>query len=141
MAASRRSRFGAMRSGDLALNPSPWNLDVTQSGTICASGKGPKIWRPDSEQKSKLTITKGSGPGTTVNWPAGKPTIDWPAAVPIASGEEYQLALVGGAETQKIRFAMLPAIPTEAVDAAQALVERGCQNQLDVLVDALREGE
>lgn len=141
MAASRRSRFGAMRSGDLALNPSPWNLDATQSGTICASGKGLKIWRPESEQASQLSITKGSGPRTTVNWPAGKPTIDWPSAVPIASGEEYQLALAGGAETQKIRFAMLPTIPTEAVDAAQALVERGCQNQLDVLVDALREGE
>jgi hypothetical protein len=141
MAASRRSRFGAMRSGELALNPSPWNLDVTQSGTICAAGKGLKMWRPNSEQASKMTITKGAGPGTTINWPAGKSTIEWPSAMPINSAEEYQLMLADGSETQKVRFAILSTIPTQAVDAAEALVERGCQNQLDVLVDALREGE
>jgi len=141
MAASRRSRFGAMRSGELALNPSPWNLDVTQSGTVCATGKLLKIWRPESDQAAKLTITKGSGPATTVNWPAGKSTIDWPAALPITEGADYHLALAGGAETQSIRFAVLPAIPAEATDTAEALVAHGCQNQLDVLVDALGTDE
>ena len=141
MAASRRSRFGAMRSGELALNPSPWNIDVTQSGTVCATGKTLKIWRPESDEAAKLAIKKGSGPATTVDWPAGKSTIDWPAGVPIAEGADYQLALAGGSETQNIRFAVLPAIPAEAADTAQALVEHGCQNQLDVLVDALGTGE
>jgi len=141
MAASRRSRFGAMRSGEPALNPSPWNLDVTQSGTVCATGKSLKIWRPESDEAAKLMITKGSGPATTVNWPAGKSTVDWPAAVPIAEGTDYQLALAGGSETQSIRFAVLPAIPAEAADTAQALVDHGCQNQLDVLVDALGTDE
>ena len=141
MAASRRSRFGAMRSGELALNPSPWNLDVTQSGTVCATGKSLKIWRPESDGAVKLTITKGSGPATTVNWPAGKSTIDWPAAVPIAEGADYQLVVAGGSETQSIRFAVLPAIPAEAEDTAAALVAHGCQNQLDVLVAALGTDE
>ena len=138
MAASRRGRFGAMRSGELALNPSPWNIDVTQSGTVCATGKTLKIWRPESTAASKLTITR-NGSATHVDWPAGKPTIEWPVGVPIADGAEYQLALAGAAELQTIRFAVLPAIPAEAADAAQALVEHGCQNQLDVLVAALGE--
>jgi len=30
-------------------------------------------------------------------------------------------------------------VPAEAVDAAQVLVDRGCQNQLDVLVEALSD--
>ena len=137
MAASRRSRFGAMRSGELALNPSPWNLDVSQSGTVCTSGKPLKIWRPDASDATKLTVTSGSGPATTVDWPAGKATIDWPASVPVAEGSDYRLALAGGAESQTIRFAMLAAIPAEAADTAQALIDRGCQNQLDVLVAAL----
>lgn len=141
MAASRRSRFGAMRSGELALNPSPWNLDVTQSGTVCATGKSLKIWRPEVGEAAKLTITKGSGPPTTVSWPAGKATVDWPSALPITEGADYRLALAGGAETQSVRFAVLPAIPAEAADTAQALVEHGCQNQLDVLVDALGTDE
>ena len=138
MAASRRGRFGAMRSGELAMNPSPWNVDVTQSGTVCATGKTLKLWRPKSTDAAKLTITK-NGLATHVDWPAGKSTIDWPAAVPISEGTEYQLALAGAAELQTIRFAVLPAIPAEAADTAQALVEHGCQNQLDVLVAALGE--
>ncbi len=136
MAASRRGRFGAMRSGELAMNPSPWNLDVTQSGTVCATGKTLKIWRPDSASAAKLTITRTGGSATTVDWPAGKSTVDWPAAATISEGAEYKLAL-GGAEAQSVRFALLPAIPAEAADTAQALVEHGCQNQLDVLVAAL----
>ena len=72
MAAARRTRFGAMRSGDLALNPSPWNLDISQSGTICiAKGSPLKMWRPSSQDAAKLSITPTSGKATTVNWPAG----------------------------------------------------------------------
>jgi len=138
MAASRRGRFGAMRSGELAMNPSPWNVDVTQSGTVCATGKTMKLWRPESTAASKLTITR-NGSATHVDWPAGKSTIDWPAAVPIAEGAEYQLALAAASELQTIHFAVLPAIPAEAADTAQALVQHGCQNQLDVLVAALGE--
>jgi len=141
MASSRRGRFGAMRSGELAMNPSPWNLDVTQSGTVCANGKTLKIWRPESGAAGKLTITKAGGSATKVDWPAGKSTVDWPAAAPIADGTEYQFALAGSSDTQTVRFVVLPAIPAEAADAAQALVEHGCQNQLDVLVTALGSDE
>ena len=141
MAASRRGRFGAMRSGDLAMNPSPWNLDVTQSGTVCATGKTLKLWRPESAASAKLTISKGSGSATKVDWPAGRSTIDWPSSIPIAEGAEYQLVLAGGGETQSVRFAVLPSIPAEAADAAQALVDHGCQNQLDALVAALGSDE
>ena len=35
--AGRRSRFGATRTGELPRNPSPWNVDVTQSGRICVA--------------------------------------------------------------------------------------------------------
>lgn len=142
MAAARRTRFGAMRSGDLALNPSPWNLDISQSGTICvAKGSPLKMWRPSTEEAAKLSITPASGKATTVNWPAGKSTIDWPATLPISEGVDYQLALKDGPSPETVRFAMMPAIPADAVDTAQALVQHGCQNQLDVLVAELGDGE
>src|SRR5687768_10681002 len=32
MASGRRGRFGALRTGEVAKNPSLWDLDVTQSG-------------------------------------------------------------------------------------------------------------
>ena len=62
MAAARRTRFGAMRSGDLALNPSPWNLDISQSGTICmAKGAALKMWRPNRRRMPRSSaITPSS---------------------------------------------------------------------------------
>ena len=140
MTASKRARFGAMRTGDLALNPSPWNLDVTQSGTICVGGSGLQMWRPNSEEAAKLSISTGTGSATTVDWPAGKSTIAWPGAIKITDGSEFQLALAGGAASERVKFAVLPAVPEGVTDAAQALIARGCQNQLDVLVDGI-EGE
>jgi len=138
-AANRRSRFGAMRSGELALNPSPWNVDVTQSGTTCAASGPLKLWRPESEAATKLTITPASGAAATVDWPAGKSTADWPASLKVAEGAEYQLALADGASAQSVKFVIIPAVPKDPVEAAQVLVDRGCQNQLDVLVDGLKE--
>lgn len=140
MTASKRARFGAMRTGDLALNPSPWNLDVTQSGTMCVAATGLQMWRPNSEEAVKLSISKGSGSATTVDWPAGKSTLAWPGAIKVEDGSEYQLALAGGTTSERVRFAVLTAIPDGVTDAAQALIARGCQNQLDVLVDGI-EGE
>lgn len=137
-AANRRSRFGAMRSGELALNPSPWNVDVTQSGTICAAAGPLKLWRPESGDATKLTITPASGAPATVDWPAGKATADWPASMKVAAGAEYKLALADRG-TESVTFVMIPAAPKDPVDVAQMLVDNGCQNQLDVLVDGLKE--
>jgi hypothetical protein len=140
MTASKRARFGAMRTGDLALNPSPWNLDVTQSGTMCVGVNGLQMWRPSSEEAAQLSISTRDGPATTVAWPAGKSTLTWPAAIRITDGAEYQLALAGAGSPERVRFAVMPAVPEGVTDAAQALIARGCQNQLDVLVDGI-EGE
>lgn len=142
MAASRRTRFGALRTGELALNPSPWNLDATQSGTTCvARGNSLKVWRPESGEAAKLTISAGSGTPAVVNWPAGKSTIGWPSTLPIADGAQYRIALSGSADAQKVRFVLMPLIPQDVTDAAQALAQRGCQNQLDVLVAGLEKAE
>jgi hypothetical protein len=138
MAANRRSRFGAMRSGDLALNPSPWNVDVTQSGTICAASGPLKLWRPESEGAARLTITPASGAAATVDWPAGKSTADWPASVKIIAGTDYRLELADRG-TESVKFVTIPPVPNDPVEAAQVLVDHGCQNQLDVLVDGLKE--
>ena len=140
MTGSKRARFGAMRTGDLALNPSPWNLDVTQSGTICVGATGLQMWRPNAEEAAKLRISTGVGAATTVDWPAGKSTLAWPGSIKIADGSEYQIALAGGATSERVKFAVLPAIPEGVTDTAQALIARGCQNQLEVLVDGI-EGE
>ena len=76
-----------------------------------------------------------------VTIPAGKATIDWPAALKIAEGTEYRLALSDGTSAESVKFAVMTGIPDDVTDAAQSLIQRGCQNQLDVLVDGIDGGE
>ncbi|MBA2636289.1 MAG: hypothetical protein H0U83_06335 [Sphingomonas sp.] len=67
------------------LNPSPWNLDVTQSGKLCVvNATKLNLWRPEAESAIQLTV-KGSGVEQTIEWPAGKDTVAWPASLPVTS--------------------------------------------------------
>jgi len=133
--ANRRGRFSAMRSADVRLNPSPWNLDITQSGKLCvANAAGLTLWRPQNEDPIKLTI-KGAGSEQTLDWPAGKDTIRWPASLPVNSGAEYQLSQPQSGDTARVTFVTITNPPSDTVSTAQSLIANGCMNQLDVLVD------
>jgi hypothetical protein len=134
-AANRRARFSAMRSGEVPLNPSPWNLDVTQSGKLCVADPAKlTLWRPTKDDAIKLTI-RGGGGEQTLDWPAGKDTIAWPASLPVTSGAEYQLSQPDSGDTARVTFVTLANPPTDRVGTAQSLIANGCDNQLDVLVD------
>lgn len=134
-AANRRARFSAMRSGEVPLNPSPWNLDITQSGKICVADSSKlTLWRPTKEDAIKLTI-KGSGSEQTLDWPAGKDTMAWPASLPITSGSEYQLTQPDSGDMARVTFVTLANPPADRVGTAQSLIANGCNSQLDVLVD------
>ncbi len=134
-AANRRARFSAMRGNDVPLNPSPWNLDITQSGKLCVANAGKlTLWRPQKDDSIKLTI-KGSGAEQTLEWPAGKDTIAWPASLPVTSGAEYQLSQPDSGDTARVTFITLASQPGDTIGTAQSLIANGCENQLDVLVD------
>ena len=134
-AANRRARFSAMRSGDIPLNPSPWNLDVTQSGKLCvANPAGLTLWRPQKDDSIKLTI-RGSGNEQTVEWPAGAETLLWPSTLPVTGGAEYQLSQPDSGDTARVTFVVLASQPKDNVGTAQSLIANGCDNQLDVLVE------
>lgn len=133
---NRRARFSAMRSGDVPLNPSPWNLDVTQSGKLCvADASKLTLWRPQKDDAIKLTI-RGGGSEQTLDWEAGKDTISWPATLPVTSGAEYQLSQQDSGDTARVTFVTLANPPKDSISTAQSLIANGCENQLDVLVEA-----
>lgn len=135
-AASRRARFSAMRSGDIPLNPSPWNLDITQSGKLCVANPAKlTLWRPQKDDPIKLTI-KGGGGEQTLDWAAGQDTIAWPSALPITSGAEYQLTQPDSGDMARVTFVTLANPPADSIGTAQSLIANGCDNQLDVLVEA-----
>ena len=134
-AANKRARFSAMRSGEIPLNPSPWNLDITQSGKLCvADSSNLTLWRPQKEDAIQLTI-KGGGSQQTIEWPSGQDTIALPAALPITGGAEYQISQPDSGDTARVTFVTLAGAPADPVGTAQSLIANGCNNQLDVLVD------
>jgi len=134
-AAARRGRFGALRAGEVAKNPSIWDLDVTQSGTMCVSNPAKlNLWRPDVESAAKIMVRSPDGKTQELTWAAGSDLAEWPAALPVKSGAEYQIEWPDSGEKSSMTFVALKSPPSDLVGAAQLLIENGCQNQLDLLV-------
>ena len=59
----------------------------------------------------------------------------WPAKLPVADGGEYQLEWEGSGEPSKVSLVMVKAPTDDLVEAAQVLIDKGCQDQLDLLIE------
>jgi hypothetical protein len=141
LAAGRRSRFGALRTGDVAQNPSLWDLDVTQSGKMCvADGAKLTLWRPNADSSAKISIRSSDGKVRTLDWAAGKSTTAWPAPLPVTTGTEYVIEWPGTSDKSNVNFVAVPKAPSDLVGAAQLLIQNGCENQLDLLVENASKG-
>ena len=142
-AAASRGRFGALRAAEVAKNPSIWDIDVSQSGKMCVTSTSKvQLWRPDAESEAKIKIRSADGQSQDLDWAAGATAAVWPAALPIKSGEPYQLEWTDSGDKSSLTFVAVPNTPPDLVGAAQVLIENGCQHQLDLLVDgASKKGE
>jgi len=136
-AEGKRGRFGALRAAEIAKNPSVWDIDVTQSGKVCVTNAGKlQLWRPEADTAVKINIRSAEGKTEALSWPAGKTSAAWPASLPIKTGAEYQIEWPDSGDSSSVTFVAVPASPQDLVGAAQVLIENGCQNQLDLLVDS-----
>jgi hypothetical protein len=138
-ALARRGRFSALRSSEMGpRNPSIWNVDVSQSGKVCVSNaSGVTLWRPDANDRAELKVASAGGASQVAEWPAGEPTLAWPQQVPISAGAEYEVSLAGSEAPSRLRFDVLPSVPSDTSATAQLLLEKGCQNQLDQLLQTV----
>jgi hypothetical protein len=135
-AAAKRGRFGALRAAEVAHNPSIWDVDVSQSGKICVAEPATmQLWRPESDTAVTVQIRAADGASHELTWAAGKALTAWPASLPITSGAQYQVEWPDTGEKSSLDFVMVKSPPADMVGAAQVLIENGCQNQLDLLVD------
>jgi hypothetical protein len=140
-AASKRGRFGALRAGEIAKNPSIWDIDVTQSGKICVANPAKlQLWRPETDSATKIKIRSADGKSQELTWASGKASAAWPVALPVSSGAEYQIEWPGSGDKSSVTFVTVPSTPPDLVGAAKMLIENGCQNQLDLLVDSASKG-
>ncbi len=133
----RRARIGAVRAAGLVpSSPTIWHVDVTQSGTFClANTESVMLWRPDATLATRITIVAPGGGAQSADWPAGQATLAWPAGAQIAGGGAYSFRQSGVAVPTEITFRALRTQPIDMQAVAAALIENGCQEQLDLLVE------
>jgi hypothetical protein len=135
-AAGQRGRFGALRAGEIAHNPSVWDIDVTQSGKICVKNeKTLQLWRPESDEASSVQIRSADGQSQKLSWAKGKSLAPWPAALPIKTGTQYQIESESG-DKSSLDVVTVGTVPSDLPGTAQVFIQNGCQNQLDLLVSS-----
>lgn len=135
--ANKRGRFGALRAGEIAKNPSVWDIDATQNGKVCVTDTSKlQLWRPDSTAEATVNIRTSDGTVQPVTWVAGNSSVAWPSGLTLTSGAEYQIEWQDTGEKSNVTIIQVPSSGDDLVGAAQLLIQNGCDNQLDVLVDS-----
>ncbi|HEX8366664.1 MAG TPA: hypothetical protein VF603_15395 [Allosphingosinicella sp.] len=139
----RIGRVGASRgTPEQPRSPSIWHVDVSRSATICVPGaSNVMLWRPTATRTISLEIAPAMMGGTprTVAWNAGEATLAWPSDLRIAHNAEYRLSVAGVPLPTRLRFRILPAAPSGIEATAAALIQNGCEAQLDLLIDTVQQ--
>ena len=132
-----RSRFSAMRGPEVPPSPGLWDVDVSKSGNVCLSDPARVVlWRPAAAADATLQVTPSTGAGQPVAWPAGRLVQRWPQQLPIADGAEYSLKWADSGTPTRLRFKTLAAVDEDPTVLAKALIDNGCDAQLDLLLKA-----
>jgi hypothetical protein len=96
-----------------------------------------QLWRADASEKVSLTLAPAGGAPRTVDWAAGKDVLDWPKDLPVASDAAYEVSWSGNPDKSKLVFATVAAAPADEQGLAKTLIAKGCQNQLDALLETV----
>ena len=136
-----RVRTGAARAGDGEVtNPNLWYVDVTQSGTLCATSLDRiTMWRPKTEGEETYIIRPSDsdyhhhvtfGDGVMVRGVSDE-------RLPLGEGNEYRISGPDGSAAVTVNFKLIEAPDGEPEALADTLIENGCTVQLDQLSQAL----
>lgn len=135
---TRRARVGAVRAAGPAASPTPpniWFVDTAKGGPACiADGTRPTLWRADSAGAA-TTRVDGGGKSVDVRWAPGQASQPWPVTLPAKADASYALE-PGGAQ---VRFTTLGRAPGDLVALGDALLARGCEAQMDMLIATTRK--
>ena len=144
-AGARQSRTGATRSaigGGPARSPNVWYIDASKNGLHCVVDPASvSLWRPDSANEASLTVTRLSdGKVATLDFRAGQAVRQWPVE-DMAMTEGAQFRITDPAAKAPITFkATLLGTAGDGIEGAAAgLMQKGCANQMDVLVEGAHQ--
>lgn len=132
-----RSRFGAMRGPEVPPSPGLFDVDVSRSGNVClAESDKVLLWRPTSAADATLELLPAAGAGHKVAWAAGSTMQRWPQQLPIADGARYSVRFADEGAARSLTFKTLAAVGEDPTALARALIDKGCDAQLDLLIKA-----
>jgi hypothetical protein len=136
-----RSRTGSVRGSGAPPSRSPWQIDPASGGTFCVADVGELgLWRSEAHATASVNVGRAGMPGSrALEWQAGQRVLSWPASLPVEPGVDYEIASRGG-PAARIRFVPIPATGADRQQLAAALIEHGCEAQLEVLIASTPEG-
>ncbi|MFA6220618.1 MAG: hypothetical protein WC692_12720 [Erythrobacter sp.] len=140
-----RVRTGAVRGGGgaaAAVNPSLWNVDVSKAGKVClANSDTVSFWRSDfAGAKTWVLGSAVSDFHVHVKFGDGDSTAALSAEeLPLTENLEYRLSGPAGSPAQDIEFVLLDSAPDNPEDLAVALMQNGCDSQLEQLSERLAD--
>jgi hypothetical protein len=124
-----------MRGPEVPPAPGLFDVDVSRSGNVClADSRQVLLWRPVSSAEATLEVIPTAGTGQRVAWAAGSMMQRWPQQLPIADGAEYSVRFADEGEARRLKFKTLAAVGEDPTALAKALIDNGCDAQLDLLI-------
>ena len=136
-----RARTGSVRGPGGAPSRSPWQIDPAAGGTFCVADVAELgLWRANPASSVSMSVGRAGTPHSlALQWQAGQQVLNWPAGMPVEAGVDYEVASPG-VRSATIRFVPIAASRSDRQQLAAALIEHGCQAQLDVLIASTPEG-
>ena len=140
---TRQARTGAVRGMApvrTARSPNLWYVDVSKSGKVClADTAAVTAWRPSSDQSTSMTVTRASdGKSAPLSFGKGQSIGAWPVEeVPAVAGQQYRLSGGGMSGSTMVTFVALGPNAQGLEGTASALIQNGCSNQLDLLIETV----
>jgi hypothetical protein len=139
--AARQERIrtiGVVRSGEKAARlPDPWLIDISRPGPRCLHQSLPAaFWLPHPIKGPVLTIWPTDRSWRlNLDWPANRDRIEIPDALRPTEGQT--LIAADGDREHAITFTLIAAGVMHPVLLAAWLIEKGCVQQADALIDQL----
>ena len=137
----RQTRTGATRGR----NSGPphatnvWYIDASRSGTVCVvDAKSAVLWRPGNSVADTIKLTSlGDGKSVSLDFRAGQTVRNWPVTdLPLFEGASFKLESAGSKSAVSIKSTLVAAPPSGLDGTAQALLDKGCAAQVDLLIVA-----
>ena len=125
--------------------PKLWDVDISRKGTQCVIATDHiKLWRASADKAATVRLSGPANfPFAAIDFAAGESVVEVDSdTFPIGDGASVTISdAETGATIGQIDFAVLPPQSSDSKRLAEALKERGCTDQLELLQGSAKPRE